>query len=516
MVVHHTHLVARSIAEIFLHYDIAELHVSLTHGLWRYENWGYPVLDASPGAEIWVWFTGENLTDTQIDKQWKNLCDTLSGLLCASLSFIDQTNTLRPEFSFGPQYSDSGASGKKTKRFVRYSSLPREIVCTENLTPWKKLLPCSNQDGLVSLLNSGHIHGTNYHSLGLHMRRLCDPNAISCTSHQLELKQTMNLVFDKQIISENRDWSMRKMFGQGLSGSCYLADSSRIYLDVTDQEFLLTPDPMELLQSQRGGSVTRLAEYDLKKLTRAGMFNIAAVFKDKAFGQVQLNTPPPLFARRFLLGVGQERGKIVTRITNNHWAALNVILQENIPWFVPIYLHSLKILHVGNAVDIEPKILHYVPGKRREQAYHLEVAFRLPARTTVEVSIEFDYIFLKWLEYPPDANHGHYIGSAVLSAQLPVARNYTAVPVDGFLYSDSFNATRTSYFVQLRTEALLISLPTPDFSMPYNVICLACTVVALAFGPIHNISTKKIYVPDADSPKTIFAKLKGFVMRSKS
>ena len=44
--------------------------------------------------------------------------------------------------------------------------------------------------------------------------------------------------------------------------------------------------------------------------------------------------------------------------------------------------------------------------------------------------------------------------------------------------------------VQLYTESLLVNLPTPDFSMPYNVICLSCTVVALAFGPLHNITTK--------------------------
>ena len=33
--------------------------------------------------------------------------------------------------------------------------------------------------------------------------------------------------------------------------------------------------------------------------------------------------------------------------------------------------------------------------------------------------------------------------------------------------------------LQLYTEALLVNLPTPDFSMPYNVICLACTVSIL-------------------------------------
>ncbi|GFG37943.1 hypothetical protein Cfor_05918 [Coptotermes formosanus] len=54
-----------------------------------------------------------------------------------------------------------------------------------------------------------------------------------------------------------------------------------------------------------------------------------------------------------------------------------------------------------------------------------------------------------------------------------------------------FNASRGGYLVQLRTETLIVTMPTPDFSMPYNVICLACTVVALAFGPLHNITTKR-------------------------
>jgi len=47
-------------------------------------------------------------------------------------------------------------------------------------------------------------------------------------------------------------------------------------------------------------------------------------------------------------------------------------------------------------------------------------------------------------------------------------------------------------FVSLSAENLLVTLPTPDFSMPYNVICLVCTVVALAFGPLHNICTKRL------------------------
>lgn len=39
------------------------------------------------------------------------------------------------------------------------------------------------------------------------------------------------------------------------------------------------------------------------------------------------------------------------------------------------------------------------------------------------------------------------------------------------MFADSFSATRPGYILQMHTEALLLTLPTPDFSMPYNVIC---------------------------------------------
>lgn len=36
------------------------------------------------------------------------------------------------------------------------------------------------------------------------------------------------------------------------------------------------------------------------------------------------------------------------------------------------------------------------------------------------------------------------------------------------------------------TEVLLVPLTTPDFSMPYNVITITCTVFALYFGSLLN------------------------------
>merc|ERR1712018_1045207 len=66
-------------------------------------------------------------------------------------------------------------------------------------------------------------------------------------------------------------------------------------------------------------------------------------------------------------------------------------------------------------------------------------------------------------------------------------------PEDSTLsYAIWSNPPTLNSVLHIYTEILLVSLPTPDFSMPYNVICLACTVAALAFSPIHNITTKTL------------------------
>ena len=68
--------------------------------------------------------------------------------------------------------------------------------------------------------------------------------------------------------------------------------------------------------------------------------------------------------------------------------------------------------------------------------------------------------------------------------------------------------------VQLYTEALLVNLPTPDFSMPYNVICLTCTVIALAFGPLANITTKGLTLVQPDKvPKSFLGGLKSKIVK---
>ncbi|XP_076642019.1 phosphatidylinositol glycan anchor biosynthesis class T [Halictus rubicundus] len=479
----HSHLFPRGLGEIISRHGVDELHLTLTKGLWNYQKWGYPYHDAGPGAEITTWFNNDVVN---VDNEWKGLTNALAGLFCASLNFVNPSNSMSPEFTFRP--SGIIENNSINSSHLRYSSLPREIVCTENLTPFKKLLPCDSKKGLATLLNSAYIHNTNYHSIGVHFRVKCS-NA-SCTKTSLELRLTVSLVYDT-MVDTSQDWSILKFFGMGIKGACPLATMSNIYVDITNnntnQVYRLTPPPRAKF-TLRGGQRNEIAIYNVRSHTAKEIFNIAVTHNTRP--KVSLNYPSILFANRYIIGYGQERGSLVTKLYNNYWQPLDVVLLENIPWYLLVYFHSVTITCEGRR--IVPLAQRYLPGKERKSPYYLEMVLRLPPRSVTKFSIEMDYSFLKWQEYPPDANHGFYMGSAVITALLPIARNYSALPRDGSTITSSFNASRDGYLVQLRTESLLISLPTPDFSMPYNVICLACTAVALAFGPLHNISTKTL------------------------
>ena len=68
--------------------------------------------------------------------------------------------------------------------------------------------------------------------------------------------------------------------------------------------------------------------------------------------------------------------------------------------------------------------------------------------------------------------------------------------------------------VRVHTEALLVLLPTPDFSMPYNVICFVSTVIAIGFGSLFNLTTKTLKPEVAKNDSGILQKLLSVFRRS--
>ena len=144
-------LLSRFVGELRDAYDLEEFSVSLARGIWNEERWGYAPESVPPGAEVSAWF-GAGVAEGDVWSSWRSLTNALSGQLCASLNFLDQTTSASPKYSFTPRgvsnisKSDGGAGYGGSKRFMR-GTLPGENVCTENLTPWKKMLPCQGKRG---------------------------------------------------------------------------------------------------------------------------------------------------------------------------------------------------------------------------------------------------------------------------------------------------------------------------------------------------------------------------------
>ena len=76
--------------------------------------------------------------------------------------------------------------------------------------------------------------------------------------------------------------------------------------------------------------------------------------------------------------------------------------------------------------------------------------------------------------------------------------------------------TTDQVFRRIYTEPLLILMPLPDFSMPYNVICLTCTIIAIVFGSIYNATTRTFQVEDLSEKKTLLQKFTNFLSKLKN
>ena len=76
-----------------------------------------------------------------------------------------------------------------------HGTLPREVVCTENLTPFLKLLPCKGKAGISSLLDGHKLFDASWQSMSLDVTPICVDGSDGC---QLQITQTIDMVLDIQ------------------------------------------------------------------------------------------------------------------------------------------------------------------------------------------------------------------------------------------------------------------------------------------------------------------------------
>ena len=533
----------RSLAQALRHADTHELHLRFTTGRWDAETWGARpwegTKEGGTGVELWAWVDAE--TEDEAFVKWTTLAQSLSGLFCASLNFIDSTRTTKPVLSFQPSGTHHNAS---QNLHLLHGVLPGEVVCTENLTPFLKLLPCKGKAGISSLLDGHKVFDASWQSMAVDVRPKCSGGKDDC---QMEITQTIDVVLDIERSKRPRDnpiprpipqeqlvcdeskpyhshdtcypramvdelsWSLKDVFGRTMAGACPLADE-----EGPDGKpvCLSTPHDRMVLVSHSGFEVKSEPGPDEHRCYSIMPFENF----DLEFPQQQ--TPPAkkhnlgqelLHAERTMTGHGAAHGGMRTIFTNpSSTETVEFVYFETLPWFMRPYMHTLaaQITHTSSNLFSDPtakyvdKIItdmYYRPAIDRRRATHLELLLSIPPATTVSLTYSFEKSILRYTEYPPDANRGFNIPASVIRILSPV------------ITAPDTGAVKEVY---IRTTSLLLPLPTPDFSMPYNVIILTSTVMALAFGSIYNLLVRRFVGAD-EVPKgklgLLAARFKGFI-----
>lgn len=419
-------------------FQIREMELSFTQGRWNYERWGgFDSISSSnakpPGVELWAVF---DVPHDQVDASWKNLTHTLSGLFCASINFLESSTAYSaPDWGFRP------FSGR-----LRYGSLPREAVCTENLTPWLKLLPCRDKAGLAALMDRPSIYRGFYHSQRLRL------TSTEFGSTEIEsgiaVDQTLTVVLQpttsrRASMTYSSDsvlqpsWSLSSIFGRKVSGRCVLAKSSNVYIQVerglmSELKNLQTEDersgagnmPFEKSWNNSGFELSIAPnrvikevnslhdetpivfyEYLIDNYSISEAFDLGFTWK---LPVVWSSPQAPLRASRFLMGSGNERGAIAislkaTEASYGLWGAdttenscmLRFNVFQVVPWYVKVYFHTLQVFFDEEPQSVMEVIesMHVSPSEDKVSQGLMEMAFKFPCHVkSVTLMLEFDKV----------------------------------------------------------------------------------------------------------------------------
>ncbi|PVV04241.1 hypothetical protein BB560_001257 [Smittium megazygosporum] len=231
----------RQIGEMVQQHNVRSFELSFAQGTWFSEDWGYPPTDSAlTGAKI----TGvvDELNDTE---NWIGLVNSLSGIYCASLNQASMENVVSSKSNFVGKnfdfFNDLNPDSKSYNTTTFIGFLPRENVCTENLTPFIKQLPCKNKAGIAQLLNPYKLFPSKYYSMSTYFSEHCEDGS-QCNSKVWTFKQTVTTVLVAPYTSEI---STENLFDRNMDTVCSIADSSKVWLlQEPGSDIAFDPNPL--------------------------------------------------------------------------------------------------------------------------------------------------------------------------------------------------------------------------------------------------------------------------------
>ncbi|GAA5993887.1 hypothetical protein JCM5350_001585 [Sporobolomyces pararoseus] len=479
---HHS-LLPRLLTALTRQFRVTNFRLTLSSGRWH-SHWPVQLPAELPasGIELVAWLELlEGETRREETERWEKFVGAVGGLFCAGIEGTEaRRETTSPLWAF-----DFQGEGDQTEHRLYRLALPRlAAACTESLTPFLSLLPCSSHAGLSSLLNPHRLFDGEWTLIDIGVERYEDEINVS-----LGVGSVLDPVRKDRLSGQlgRRQFSLSSLYDRTLKTACPVASSSEVQLVIPTHSvnaFTIEPEAAKKVQKLAGRDV---AVWETKEALEVGSLDVQMTWPDEnpfrypIINQLELL---PVTARRLLSGYGQERGRIGVEIENNLPREVELIWVETWPWWVRGFVSSLESTLNGSTSDGSVVKIDYTPPIARSRPSTLQVLLKLPPLSISQFSLAYESSTLWYTEYPSDANRGFSVPGAIVI----------------LLDEDSSHPSNTPRrpLLKLQTPTTLISLPLPDFSMPYNVIILTSTTIALFFGSVVNGMMRRWFCVDVE------------------
>ncbi|PSC68107.1 GPI transamidase component PIG-T-like isoform X2 [Micractinium conductrix] len=570
----HTRGFPPALLELVRRHGVAQLELSLTQGRWAWQQQQHPPAASSPppkpsGLELKVSFQ-PGVRDTRA--AYAALTQGLGGLLCAGVAMVPQLAVMAaPAAGWFPadggapwlaaavaaaagKGSEVGAEGAAAAQTGGvggrqvYAWLGQEGVCTENLSAWRRLLPCRAAAGLGALPQAAALAAAPYYSLGLRLWVQPGGDGGAGTGQQpsiVQLRQVLTVVLpagaaDTQQQQQQQQQQRRRqpelvvaLFGAGLPPACSAASSSQLYIAAGSA---LSGDPPPGCQRQATAAGALLA----CDLQQAALPQLPASLLQPPAETL----PAQLQVVQHLVQQGGQAGTLVVgvRVASAAAAAAGAALQQQqaggarsggalvhvmqlLPWQLMVQARSVQLVLDGQALGPHaPELVWQAVDARPDRTAVVEALLRLPpgqlsnssgaAWHEVKLSVAYRAAFVGAFDHAPDASRGVDVPPA-LANLLPAACDGSGgggAPerqggdggsgIGGSVGNGDAAEERRGASSPLLTRLRLdcgavqaysgggggglAQLPLPDFSMPFNVICFTSTLLAVLLGGAAN------------------------------
>eukprot|EP01104_Vermistella_antarctica_P020922 TRINITY_DN916_c0_g1_i3.p1 TRINITY_DN916_c0_g1~~TRINITY_DN916_c0_g1_i3.p1 ORF type:complete len:493 (+),score=80.89 TRINITY_DN916_c0_g1_i3:936-2414(+) len=237
---------------------------------------------------------------------------------------------------------------------------------------------------------------------------------------------------------------------------------------------------------------------------------------------------------RFLTGHGEHVGGLTTTLVNRGSHLVRIDLVDLLPAFIRPHFHTLRLLLNDTPLDPEAAgdddsgnvarlgVLCGIGEPGRVAPYYwrlrpasatpplapasVEMTFCLPPSAELKIMLQFEKLFRYWDQFPPDAFRGFDVGSAIVTVTdvtgdagpcwggSCLGLDWSPFSSAGLssLIDEREDAPKQSPPYRVYSEALTVPLAIPDFSMPYNVFIMTCTVIAIFFGAMMSNLTRSL------------------------